>query len=121
MPDIDGLIAPQFSSAWWAWWKAMQPAWRSKTLSQDLRSTGDFDWSATYKGSQNGLFGVLLALGWWVLGVQNGSGAGAEGYAGAISDVSWVIVQMIGWDVASPSLGKRPRGQTDASRMDPKK
>lgn len=105
MLDIDGLIAPQFSSSWWLWWKALQPSWRSDSLSQDLRSVPVFDWSQTRKGSQNSLFTVILVLGWWILGVQNGSGAGREQYTRAMSDVSWAINQMT-FSMPLPSLGR---------------
>lgn len=118
------MLAPQYSSTWWSWWKALQPAWRALSLSQDLRATGDFDWRQTDKGSRNGIFSVIVALGWWLLGVKNGSGA-VDGCVTAMTDVAWVLDQMITskvlQTVALGPLGKRLRGNDNVGRVKAKK
>lgn len=126
MPDIDAMLTPQYSSMWWSWWKTLQPAWRALSLTQDLRGTRGFDWSQTRKGSQNGLFTVILTLGWWLLGIKNGSGSGMEGCMAAVNDVAWVLDQMIAAEnlvqtATSSPLGKRPRGKNDTGHTKAKK
>lgn len=72
------------------------------------------------------MFTVILTLGWWLLGVQNGGGSGTEGCVSAMADVAWVLEQMIDAEnvvqpVALSPLGKRARKPNDTGNTKAKK
>lgn len=111
VPDINGTIVGSYSMAWWAWWKHLKPEGLKTCLSRDA-SHGTYDWGATWKGSQNGFYIVVLALGWWFLGAHNNNGHGINGCERALDEVLWTLDQMIVSD--GQSLGKRTHNHIDA-------
>lgn len=87
IPDINAEIVDKYAADWWSWWKNLQPKWRKTNLSWEVL-TGGSDWGNTRKGSQNGCFIVILALGWWFLGVHNNDGCGINNCEHALTDVA---------------------------------
>lgn len=75
---------------------SLQPSWRGTDHTVLLRKApkGEIDWSATRKGGQNGFFIILLALGWWFLGVKHNDSRGVDDCVHALDDVTWVLQQM---------------------------
>ncbi|KAF7976044.1 hypothetical protein HWV62_7950 [Athelia sp. TMB] len=113
LPNIVPGIAQDYSTSWWLWWRAMQPAWRAESLSQDLRGTGDFNWGETRKGTQNGFFLMVLSVGLWLRG--RGKGRDEWRCGDALREVHWVIGQMLN-SGNSPTLGKRGRNNCDTDK-----
>ena len=55
------------------------------------------DWSVIEKRTANGFFVVILALGWWALGVKHAgidTGNGVDDLMNAIDDTTWVLEQI---------------------------
>lgn len=97
MPDISDKL-PEFSTGWWMWWRNLQPSWRlgnGNSLSRQAPS--DPSWSATEKGTANGFFMIVLALGWWALGLKyldDSLTADYNDFSLALGDTVWVLGQM---------------------------
>lgn len=53
----------------------------------------DGDWSSLMKGSNNGFFMILVALGWWAQGAQF-AGRDIKAWVYASADVMWVLDQV---------------------------
>ncbi|KAI0757900.1 hypothetical protein BC629DRAFT_1263906, partial [Irpex lacteus] len=64
-PEIDD--AAQYGEAWKSWWQQLQPEWRGTTWppSQVLAAEPSSDWATLNRGGCNGVFMVVLSLGWW--------------------------------------------------------
>jgi hypothetical protein len=121
MPDIsDELKLATFANSWWKWWQNLQPSWRiqqSMALSRQVPPKPN--WSITEKGTANGFFVVILALGWWALGIKHGTTENVDGnedFLNAVGDTTWVLQQM----VLSRSL-KRPRADDGNGSGNPKR
>ncbi|KAJ7017138.1 hypothetical protein C8F04DRAFT_907552, partial [Mycena alexandri] len=56
-----------FEKTWWAWWTALQPAWRKPAQGQlsPPAAPGMMDWGKLIVPGQNGLLSVVAALYWW--------------------------------------------------------
>jgi hypothetical protein len=88
----------------------MQPPWREgELLSRDVPA--DVDWEPILRGGSNGLALIVMALSWWIHSSNAGSGVDEELH-GAISDVHWVLSQIVGF-LAIPPGSKRPHGSDD--------
>jgi hypothetical protein len=97
MPDLSDKQL-SFASSWWKWWRNLQPSWRTHAplvLSRQVPLNAD--WSAMEKGTPNGFFVIILALGWWALGIKHAgtvTGDGISNLMNAIDDTTWVLEQM---------------------------
>jgi hypothetical protein len=97
------------------WWVKMQPSWRGgeslvKTLPEDA------DWEPVNRGGSNGLSVVIMALSWWVAATKNG-GDGSDGKLHtAISDMTWVLSQLIA--AVNPETGTK-RGREPSTADEP--
>jgi hypothetical protein len=97
MPDLsDDRLS--FSRSWWQWWRKLQPSWRTQApLALSRQVPSNTDWSAMEKGTANGFFVVILALGWWAFGVKHAgidTGDDVDDLMNAIDDTTWVLDQM---------------------------
>lgn len=120
LPIIGPGVIEDYSTSWWLWWKSLQPTWRAETLSRDFRGVGDYDWDELRKGTQNGFFVLILSLGLWLRGLQNKEEKGRWPCGDAISEVEWVLDQMIAsGQLLSTSLGPAKRPLDDGSRGAP--
>ncbi|KIM73704.1 hypothetical protein PILCRDRAFT_15000 [Piloderma croceum F 1598] len=117
MPDIGSDTVNTFSRSWWLWWAGLQPSWRGNEPTSILCTvpTGAVDWSGTRKGSSNGFFVIILALGWWFLGAKNNNGRNISNCGHALDDVIWVLEQMVGSDepTGDSEAVKRTRDKGD--------
>ncbi|KAJ7731015.1 hypothetical protein B0H16DRAFT_1270760, partial [Mycena metata] len=73
-----------FERTWWAWWTALQPAWRTPAqgqLSPPAAETGTTEWGKLIVPGQNGLLSVVAALYWWgVAEMEAGGSARSSGW-----------------------------------------
>ena len=117
--DKQPLVGPEdidrFSVAWWKWWSELQPASRAtKDAVQMLRQPpNDGEWHEALKGTNNGLYVVLVALGWWVLGARLDD-RNMEAWNHAASDVIWAIGQM---KLVGEETQKRPHEDGDGESV----
>ena len=80
MPNVTRYVQ-KFGTDWQAWYIGLQPQWHIdagpnaedsvdiRTLAHDPpNNTALSNWDEIQKGSPNGFFMLLLALGWWGVG-----------------------------------------------------
>lgn len=112
-----------FEEKWLAWWAAIQPKWRDvgnwPFTREDARGC---DWGDLPDGGKDGLFLVIVSLGWWVIARNPSEDSEVDE---AIEDVTWVINNLVSLlsivpagsdtteDSSPPPRGKRPAPQKD--------
>ncbi|KAK7017234.1 hypothetical protein R3P38DRAFT_3201625 [Favolaschia claudopus] len=81
---------------WWGWWSEMQPAEREKTEDGGLTRPEAADWSALAKMyGINGLMLVMASLCWWGSSAERFGGDDKVEWLAAVSDVTWVLEQLL--------------------------
>ena len=91
LPEIEDLEV--FEEQWTAWWSAAQPRWR-ETESwpfEQVDATGR-DWGKLPDGGKDGLFLVVVSLGWWIHALDPSEESVLDN---AIADVTWVLENLI--------------------------
>jgi hypothetical protein len=121
MPDLSDKL-PSFAASWWRWWKTLQPSWRMKEpLRLSRKVPQNPDWSVLDKGTANGFFVIVLALGWWALGIKHlgvVDEISIKNLLEAIEDTTWVLRQM---ELPRSTSTKRPRSEDDNTNVKPKR
>lgn len=115
MPHIAQTDIERYSEDWWKWWCKLQPSFRGedpRAMSRVAPVDVDVDWSQLLKGGPNGIFIVLITLGWWSLGVRSANGDINDCFR-ALADVQWVLEQL---QASFNSAAKRPREMNSAGR-----
>lgn len=110
-PLIPAADIDRYSTDWWKWWAELQPASRSAEdpLLMPRQIPDDGQWLEAMKGTNNGLYMVLVALGWWAQGVQF-AGQDMKAWVQATADVIWVVEQM---QAVAEETQKRARDDED--------
>lgn len=91
IPEIKSI--PVFEDLWMRWWSAAQPEWRNTNswpFSRDEAAV--HDWGTLLLGGKDSLFLVVTSLGWWIHARDPAADSKVDD---AISDVSWVIKQLV--------------------------
>ncbi|GJF00550.1 hypothetical protein PsYK624_168430 [Phanerochaete sordida] len=88
-PPIDDVR--EFANQWWAWWRGMQPAWRTIDATGRLVRQPIGPWDALQKPGKRGLLLVLLCLQWWA----EKAGAIQADWSAAVDDVTWALESML--------------------------
>lgn len=94
-PDLANAVKT-YTMNWSAWWKAINPP-------DD--DGADRDWSSLAKGGPNGLYVVVLSIGWWLFALRN-TGPSADCLK-AIEEVQRSLEQV------RSSFGKKRRVDND--------
>ena len=92
IPHIESL--KDFEDNWVQWWSASQPKWHKTErwpFAQEI-TVGERDWGVLSGGGKDGLFLVMVSLGWWVH--RRGPSTDSK-LDNAIADVAWVIDNLI--------------------------
>ena len=109
MPDVTHFV-DDFSTQLEEWYMHLQPDWclnapseyadiSGISLSQDPpEDTIILDWQDIKKGSQNGLFLLLLSLEWWGLGTSDQGEDALSWWAYAFNDLRWVLEFLVSED-----------------------
>lgn len=109
MPLVAQDELGRYSEDWWKWWGGLQPDFRGKDLKTMSRVVNaPVDWTELLKGGPNGLFVILLTLGWWYIGVEF-AGGDLKDFNHAVSDVLWVLDQI----KSSDSLKRKRADKAD--------
>lgn len=97
----------------------MQPAWRDGD-SLGMAIPTNADWGSVLRGGPNGLFLVILALSWWVEGMQPDQ-QDLELFK-AVNDVEWVLSELVATlSLASGETGKKRPLEESTEELTPKK
>ena len=109
MPDVTHFV-DDFATQWEEWYMHLQPDWCLNAPSEDADISGIslsqdppedtiiLDWQDIKKGSQNGLFLLLLSLGWWGLGTSDQGEDALSWWAYAFNDLRWVLEFLVSED-----------------------
>lgn len=90
-PKIQSVSA--FEDEWLAWWSATQPAWRESSNWPFKRGDAvGCDWGDLPEGGKDGLFLIVISLGWWLLARNPSEDSEVDE---AIKDVTWVIDNLV--------------------------
>ena len=90
LPQIESI--QDFEDNWVKWWLAIQPEWRKAGLFVREEATGQRDWGDLPNGGKDGLFLVVVSLGWWIHARDPSRDSQIDN---AIADVAWVIDHLI--------------------------
>jgi hypothetical protein len=91
-----GQAAELWVSLWWGWWRSLQPEERELLESGELSRPEKADWSKTAgMYGNNGLLQVMASLLWWGEVVQRREEADREEWCAAVTDVTWVLEQLL--------------------------
>lgn len=112
MPDVTDTVK-EFGEAWWKWWIGLQPDWREGS-ELVMEPPEEFDWGELEKGGPNGLFLLLLSLGWWGAGAQGEAEEHAEACAQAYESFNWALSHILATRVTGGVPKKRA---SDVSSM----
>jgi len=90
------VSVPAISDGFRTWWRANQPAWRTKnTTGMDLQRDGD-DWEAVDVAGPNGLSTVMAVLFFWgTLVHAREDSVEAKEWSGALLDVAFVLEHLV--------------------------
>ena len=91
IPEIESVQV--FEDEWVNWWVAGQPGWRDTSSWPFAQEDAlGCDWGDLPNGGKDGLFLVLVSLGWWVHARDPSEGSKVDE---AIADVAWVIKNLV--------------------------
>ncbi|KAJ7093635.1 hypothetical protein C8R43DRAFT_908060 [Mycena crocata] len=82
-----------FTKSWWAWWSALQPAWRGGCRGQGEAGKvvpAGADWGKLVVPGRNGLLTVVATVYWWGC-KERENGSCSEEWHEAVGDVLWVL------------------------------
>ncbi|KAK7026681.1 hypothetical protein VNI00_015554 [Paramarasmius palmivorus] len=100
--DIPEPFPPveEFKADLWAWWNAINPAWRERMGDCRMSRSKDGDWAVLRCPGQNGLLLPLIGLCWWYL--KDAIEGGSEEWKEFAEDILWVIEKVSSWEKANP-------------------
>ncbi|KAG6825878.1 hypothetical protein H0H92_002020 [Tricholoma furcatifolium] len=109
--NIPKVCSTEYSISFGAWWREIQPRWRTENDADGNTLTRNVPlgahWDKMPLGGHNGMFLVILALAFWALAPD--AAATQEAFDGAVDDVAWTFKAM-GPPMLSPTVsspGKR--------------
>lgn len=88
LPRIESL--KDFEKKWKDWWSAIQPKWRDTKRWPYPKDAVEEDWGELPNGGKDGLFVVMVSLGWWIHVGKQKPGRDTK-ISDAVADVAWVI------------------------------
>lgn len=114
-PEIESV--GDFEDNWVQWWSSIQPEWRRGTgdlpfVQED--ATGQQDWGKLPTGGKDGLFLVVISLGWWIH-VRGLSSKVND----AIADVTWVIDNLNTFLSTGATFNSDPDSDSDSDPIPP--
>nr|KAF8174314.1 hypothetical protein K438DRAFT_1609830 [Mycena galopus ATCC 62051] len=60
---MPAFVTDVFGKEWWAWWKAINPAWRLRD--GELLQMGNGSWDVLKCPGQNRFLNIIVSLKWW--------------------------------------------------------
>lgn len=101
MPDVTQYVE-KYGQSWWEWYIHLQPEWRIQKEGDSIQLVGEppedydsSDWADIKKGGPNGIFSLILSLGWWGSGASDQSAAQIQDWNTAFNDLAWVLEFLI--------------------------
>lgn len=87
--DVDAKV---FGPAVIRWWRTIQPTTRKQWPPTYDPLPEDFSFDYINRGGPNGVFLIILCLGWWANALT--MDAGINDYTLVVNDVSWALEQL---------------------------
>ena len=101
IPRIESVQV--FEEQWVKWWSAAQPQWReTQTWPFERVNAAGLDWGQLLNGGKDGLFLVVVSLGWWVHAHDPSEDSELSE---AIADVTWVLKSLVSYLAADAITG----------------
>lgn len=88
----DNVDAGQFGAAVLEWWLTIQPTTRNQWPPTYGALPSDFSFDYFNRGGPNGVFLMVLCLGWWANALTTTTDT--TDYMLVVNDVSWVLSQL---------------------------
>jgi hypothetical protein len=88
----DGVDAKKFGTAVLEWWLTIQPTTRKQWPPTYGTLPHDFSFDYFKRGGPNGVFLIVLCLGWWANALT--ADTDTTDYTLVVNDVSWVLGQL---------------------------
>ncbi|KAG6807840.1 hypothetical protein H0H92_006236 [Tricholoma furcatifolium] len=118
--NIPKICSTEYSISFDAWWRDIQPCWRSENIADGGTLTHTVpvgaSWDKMALGGPSGMFLVIVALAFWALAAD--AAATQDAFDGAVSDVAWAFKAMMP-SLSSP--GKRVMEDTADDRATSKR
>ena len=95
MPDVSDNL-DQFAESWSRWWLRLQPDWRSSEngpLIEDFLDDPDFP--ELEKGGPNGIFLLILSLGWWGMAISDQEPSKSRAFCEAMHSLQTVLDALV--------------------------
>ncbi|KAI9064963.1 hypothetical protein FKP32DRAFT_1568831, partial [Trametes sanguinea] len=106
----------EFGASCQLWWSTLQPQARGVTSDGHHKRPAPplpvEEWEGLRKGGPNGLFLVLLALGWWITAAR-GQRVEYDGAFKVVEDFIWVLENLIIADAAGSERDGSGPGEND--------
>lgn len=99
-PVLTATKLRPYATTWKLWWKVLQPAWRGADewpFRRNVAAEGK-DWGVLLRGGNNGLYLIIVSLGWWLLAASKASEERPgewEEVVNVIADVDWVFERLL--------------------------
>lgn len=111
----------KFANVFWAWWKSMNPAWRTVENSSELLQTNTGSWDVLRRPGVNGLYSVFISLVWWALQerweVKNDCATLSVRWKSALKDVEFALIGLLDEEKAEENeddeMGEDEQGEED--------
>ncbi|VDC01548.1 unnamed protein product [Peniophora sp. CBMAI 1063] len=94
LPGSENVTA--FSRAWLAWYKDLQPGWRSSDSWPFARpdTCTEISWEQLRKYGRHGVVQLLITLGWWGRSIKSDAIDELDKWVEVVMDMVWVMEQM---------------------------
>lgn len=115
LPPIKSI--EDFKEKWIRWWSAIQPTWRNTSSWPFVQEdpTEDQDWGSLPNGGKDGLFLIVVSLGWWIYARPQDD----DDIEDAVRDVTWVFKRLISVACAEATNPNSTSGHNLSSAADP--
>jgi len=91
IPTIGSI--DKFQADWVAWWSVTQPQWRqTSSWPFEQGDAAGRDWGTLLNGGKDGLFLVVVSLGWWINARDPAVDSRVDD---AVADVTWVLDNLV--------------------------
>lgn len=109
-----------FVANWKLWWAELQPIWRStEQWPFDHTVPAGSSWDVLLQGGPNGVYSVIVSLGWWVSAVSGQTKQQDEAFDVA-KDVRWVFEQLFECTGKLGGVAKRKVSDSESTELNTK-
>ena len=123
-PTLTPARVEPYAATWKRWWETLQPEWREvgETFIEGT-DVSDNDWGVLLSGGNNGLYIVVISLGWWLAAVSKDKDKNPNEWKDiedVLADVAWVFDGVLSHAQKVTSRTSRKRSAVDVPSHAPK-